>query len=306
MQSLYYTLRIKFSPESYDYVTSLLYDAELYTFQEESSEHEGGDLMNEELPIDCISCFFGSQEEMKSILQVLEGDSTANFTYTVEEGTSDYLNAWKEFAKEIEISDSLCIVPTWIAESPDYNSSLHENRETIILDPAYAFGSGSHETTILCARQIERMCKAEVPKTMLDVGCGSGILSIIAARLGVPSVVGIDIDSYAVEASLMNAEQNAVSAHVEFRDTPLSQITDTYDLVVANILSGVIKELFEDLKRVCKPDGVLLLSGILHEELQYLREHLFPGMNENPFLKVEVLGEWCSVEIEASKIKALG
>ena len=154
----------------------------------------------------------------------------------------------------IRVSERLWIVPSWHA-APDPAAV------NLVLDPGMAFGTGSHPTTRLCLEWLERNVQSGC--SVLDYGCGSGILAIAAARLGAGSVVGVDIDPLAVEAARANAQRNGVSA--TFHDSA-QPIVGAYDLVVANILSNPLRVLAPAICAHVRRGGRLALSGILREQ----------------------------------------
>lgn len=154
----------------------------------------------------------------------------------------------------IRVSERLWIVPSW-HESPDPAAV------NLILDPGMAFGTGSHPTTRLCLEWLERNVSAGA--TLLDYGCGSGILAIAAARLGAGRVAGVDIDPQAVEAARANAERNGVTALFADSTQP---VDGEYDLVVANILSNPLRVLAPAICAHVRSGGRLALSGILREQ----------------------------------------
>lgn len=156
----------------------------------------------------------------------------------------------------IRISDRLWIVPSW-HEAPDPAAV------NLILDPGMAFGTGSHPTTRLCLEWLERNVASG--DSLLDYGCGSGILAIAAGRMGAAKVAGIDIDPQAVEAARANAERNAVEALFTDSAEPLA---GEYDLVVANILSNPLRVLAPAICAHVRSGGKLALSGILREQAE--------------------------------------
>ena len=154
----------------------------------------------------------------------------------------------------IRVSDRLWIVPSW-HEAPDPEAII------IVLDPGMAFGTGSHPTTRLCLEWLDRT--VEGGESLLDYGCGSGILAIAAARLGATPVTGVDIDPQAIVAAEYNAERNAVTAR--FADSAHA-IEGQFDIVVANILSNPLKALAPAICGHVRAGGRLALSGILAEQ----------------------------------------
>ena len=154
----------------------------------------------------------------------------------------------------IPISDRLWIVPSWRA-APDPDAII------LVLDPGLALGTGSHPTTHLCLQWLDDNLRPG--QTVIDYGCGSGILAIAAGKLGAAQVLGVDIDSQALEASRYNAKRNAVNA--QFTDARAPAIQPA-DVVVANILSGPLKVLAPLLSQITRDGGRLVLSGILEAQ----------------------------------------
>lgn len=155
----------------------------------------------------------------------------------------------------IQVSERLWITPTWHAATP--------NAINIALDPGLAFGTGSHPTTWLCLQWLDAEVRAG--ESVLDYGCGSGILAIAAKLLGAGEVHGVDIDAQAMTASAQNAEQNHVAAQFFLPDAAPER---SYDLVVANILTNPLKMLMPLLASRCRSGGRLVLSGILAEQAE--------------------------------------
>lgn len=168
----------------------------------------------------------------------------------------DWLNNWKQYFNPIEVGEKILIRPTW---RDKYDP---KGRVVLNLDPGLAFGTGTHETTRLCLQAVE---KYTTPDTeMLDVGCGSGILSVAALLLGAKSAVGVDIDEMAVKT----AKENAVLNGVEDRFTVLAgNLTDRvegkYNVVAANIVADAIIMLSKDIKNYMYDDSVYIMSGII-------------------------------------------
>ena len=256
----HFTLRIEFEESTYDSIREAIQTLGIESFEEgEVTTNEDGDpeLVSE---FSLIKIRLEDRNKILGILSILK-KYFPSATFSVAEGDNSYLDEWKKFASPIQITDKIIIEPSWM------DSKEKSNSNRLILDPGYAFGSGSHETTILCAREIERLSKLYRINSMLDVGCGSGILSLIACRIGVTNIVGIDIDELAINASKENALKNSIPG-VHFATTPIAEIESKFDLVVANIISSVLFEMRDDLLRSVKPNGILVLSGILREEIE--------------------------------------
>lgn len=173
----------------------------------------------------------------------------------------------------IRISQRLWVVPSW-HQAPDPDAI------NLVLDPGMAFGTGSHATTRLCLEWLERTVRPGV--SLLDYGCGSGILAIAACKLGAGSVLGVDIDLQAVGAAKSNASRNDVSAR--FEDSA-NFIDGSFDIVVANILANPLKVLAPAICSLVSPGGRLALSGILAEQAEAL------ALCYAPYLPVNVAGE---------------
>jgi ribosomal protein L11 methyltransferase len=181
---------------------------------------------------------------------------------------SDWSETWKEHYHPIPIGRSLMIVPTWL-DSPD------PGRIAVRIDPGMAFGTGTHPTTQLCLELLESAMRdvEDTPRVVIDVGCGSGILSIAAIKLGAGHALGVDVDAEAITASRENASLNGVELQLEVGLGSVAEIRagafsiHRAPMVLTNILATVIiKLLDEGLADLLTPDGLLILSGILEEQ----------------------------------------
>lgn len=206
-----------------------------------------------------VSALFNDDANMQAVMKALY-DSTglSNLAYTVEAvAEQDWVRATQSQFDPIRIREDLWIVPSWhVAPNPD---ALN-----IVLDPGLAFGTGSHPTTHLCLAWLADHLKPG--ESVLDYGCGSGILAIAAKRLGAGTVLGVDIDPQAMVASRYNAENNQ-AADISFvlpNDMPQFEAK----VVVANILSSPLKLLAPALAGHCRKGGRIALSGVLAEQAE--------------------------------------
>lgn len=191
----------------------------------------------------------------------------------------DWLNNWKQYFHPIPVGERLLIRPTWRAEFDP------GERVVLNLDPGLAFGTGTHETTRLCLMALERYIKEGA--TVLDVGCGSGILAVAALLLGAKSATGVDIDELAVKTARENAELNGVSSRFEALCGNLTdRVGGTYDIVFANIVADAILLLSEDISSFMKKDSVYIMSGIIDTRVPEVLAAL-----ENRFEVLETLSE---------------
>lgn len=203
----------------------------------------------------------------------------------------DWENAWKQYYKPIKVSEKIVIKPTW----EDYEAKLNEL--VIELDPGMAFGTGTHETTNMCIQALERHIKSD--DEVLDIGCGSGILSIAAAKLGAQSVVGVDLDPMAVRVAKENTEQNNMLGFVEIRHGNLTEVvTHKANIVVANIIADIIIKLADDIADFMKEDGLFISSGIIMPRLEEVKAAI--ESKGFTILEVNTQGEWACITAKAS------
>ena len=168
----------------------------------------------------------------------------------------DWINNWKKYFKPIKVGEKLLIRPTW---EDEYDA---EGRAVLHLEPGLAFGTGTHETTRLCMELLEKYL--EDKDTVLDMGCGSGILSVAALLLGAESAVGVDIDPLAVKTAIENAEINSVGDKFEGICGNLTEkVTGKYNVVLANIVADIVILLSQDAPNFMYEDTVYIMSGII-------------------------------------------
>lgn len=180
----------------------------------------------------------------------------------------DWSESWKKHFKTIEVGNELLIRPSWSKQKVKKGQAL------VVLDPGLSFGTGQHPTTAYCLEQIVRHRPANGPKAFLDVGTGSGILAIAAAKLGYAPVHAFDNDPQAVQYAKANARRNRVEKKVQLECKDLTEQSGPgeYDLICANLISNLLIAEAARIQAQMKPDGVLVLAGILAQEFSTVQK----------------------------------
>ncbi len=201
----------------------------------------------------------------------------------------DWENEWKNYYKPMRIGKNILIKPTW------EKTEVGKDDVLIELDPGMAFGTGTHESTRMCIELMENYLKPG--QELLDIGCGSGILSITAAKLGCMKVLGIDIDPVAVKVSHENIGINKVEGIVNVREAVLDDLEcKEFDMVVANIVADVIIDISGRVRQFLTKDGIYIVSGIIRDRAEEVRENL----TNCGFRMVEEKssGEWVAMALQ--------
>lgn len=231
-------------------------------------------------------------EEQRQFVDVGEGTITASDTEDL-----DWMNNWKQYFHAFTIDDIL-IKPTWEELKPE-----DKDKFLIEIDPGISFGTGKHETTQLCIRQLSKYIKEykkDAPVKVLDVGCGSGILSIVALKLGADFVLGTDLDENCITSTRENMEINHLPAESGnfyvgnlIDDKELQSKVGTSDIVVANILADVIIPMAKVIPSLLKAGGVFITSGIIDFKENEVKEAIKAAGME--IIEVNHQGEWVNV-----------
>jgi len=217
---------------------------------------------------------YDANHNMEKVISYLQGihPDKQDMHYKLEQlEDKDWEREWMDNFHPMQFGKRLWICPSW-REVPDPDAV------NVMLDPGLAFGTGTHPTTALCLQWLDGLDLKG--KTVVDFGCGSGILSLAALKLGAKEVIGIDIDPQALQASRENAKRNNVEDRLSLY-LPKDQPKLKADIVVANILAGPLKELAPTIIEFVAPQGLLALSGVLE--------------NQAPVL-LSVYGQWCDMD----------
>ncbi|AAU24246.1 50S ribosomal protein L11 methyltransferase [Bacillus sp. GM2] len=228
----------------------------------------------------------GIKETINNLL-LYDIDLGRNKITISEVNEEEWATAWKKYYHPVKISEKFTIVPTWEEYTP-----VHTDELIIEMDPGMAFGTGTHPTTVLCIQALERYVKEG--DSVVDVGTGTGILSIASAMLRAKQVEGYDLDPVAVESARLNSKLNKVSDHIEIKQNNLLDgVEGEKDIIVANILAEVILRFTDQAYSLLKDGGYFITSGIIQQKKQEVKDALV----KEGFTIVEVLSmeDWVSI-----------
>ena len=306
--------RIKTTTEAEDIVCSSLMDLGIQGVEVEDkiplTQREKEQMFVDILPeidvddgVAYISFYLEEDEDKEKMLQAVREELKEIGTYVnvgsmeIEESQTedvDWVNNWKQYFHQFTIDDVL-IIPSWEDVQPE-----DEDKMIIHIDPGTAFGTGMHETTQLCIRQIKKYVTEETE--ILDVGCGSGILGMLALKFGAKHSTGTDLDPCAIDATHENMDVNGISRDqyrvmigniIDDKEVQDQVGYDRYDIVAANILADVLVPLTPVILNHLKTGGIYITSGIIEEKEETVVEAVKAAGLE--VLEVNHQGEWVSV-----------
>lgn len=293
----YYELQIKINPEIEDIVSGICFeyfDCEGVVLSEETyKDLEMIDTTEGTLKVFCVTepdakvVLSEQREILKS--RGLTDEELGSWEFSISsKKNEDWSRKWKEKWDITRVTDKIVVVPDWL----EY---VDKQGEVVIrLEPGCAFGTGTHQTTQLCMKAIEKYmpCGAK----MADIGTGSGILAICAEKFGAVNVYGCDNDSTVIDVAIENAFKN--NAHCIFELNTADNVREKYDFICANILHNVLAEIMGDLKQLMKKDAILVLSGILDEKksvvIEAVKNHglnIIDEMHQNQWTAFVVKGD---------------
>lgn len=268
----YFELDIKINPDMEDIISEIFFEnfdcegivlaEETYKNLEMVSTTEGTlRIFLRDINQDIDSALKSFKTTLKS--RGLTDEDLGSWEYTLEEKKSeDWSKKWKEKWDVTHVTNKIVVVPDWI----EYKAKPQE--VIIKLEPGCAFGTGTHQTTQLCMKAIEKYLNPG--DSVADIGMGSGILAILAKKFNAGYVYGCDNDETVIDVAKENARKNHVEC--EFELSTADKISKQFDFVCANILHNILYDIMGDLKMILKPDGILSLSGILEEKREIVLE----------------------------------
>lgn len=306
--------RLKTTTESEDIVSSMLMDLGIQGIEIEDkiplTQSDKEQMFVDILPeieaddgVAYISFYLEEDEDKEEVLANVKKELEEMRAYTnvgactIEESQTedvDWVNNWKQYFHQFYVDDVL-IIPSWEEVKPE-----DEDKMIIHIDPGTAFGTGMHETTQLCIRQIRKYVTPDT--TILDVGCGSGILGMLALKFGAKYSVGTDLDPCAIDATYVNMEVNGITKDqyevmigniIDDKEVQDKVGYEKYDIVVANILADVLVPLTPVILHQLKTGGIYITSGIIDAKEETVVEAVKEAGLE--VLEVTYQGEWVSV-----------
>lgn len=272
MQDKYYELQLKINPDMEDIISEICFEVfpcEGVVLAEEAYK----DLKMVSTTEGTLRIFLTEKVDVEAILKAqrslllsrgLSETELGSWEYSFfEKDNEDWSKKWKEKWDITHVSDRITIVPDWLDYSPKRDDEI-----VIRLEPGCAFGTGTHQTTQLCMKALEKYFKSGMK--VADIGMGSGILSVCAMKMGAKSAYGCDIDEDVIDVAKENAAKNNVVCYFELGTA--DKINKKFDFVMANILHNVLFDIMGDLKNLLNDEGYLSLSGILNEKKSVVLE----------------------------------
>lgn len=299
-------VQIKTTTESEEIVSNIMYDIgvtglaiedpnDIIAFQQsdENWDFIKPELLEQDYEGVIIKAYFPEDENLMNKIELVRENiervpyrNTGKHLGEViisEVNDTEWAEEWKKYYKPVKIGEKIVIKPTW-------EEHITKDGEIVVeLDPGMAFGTGTHETTMLCIEALEK--HLSVDDLVYDVGCGSGILSIVSAKLGANKVIGIDLDELAIKVSKENIKLNNVDHIVDIvHGDLLDKVTRTANIIVSNIIAEVIVEMIDDLKLYINNNGIFIASGIIVEKLDMVKEALI--YNGFDILEEKAMKDW--------------
>lgn len=291
-------VEIQGTSDTEDIITGILYDwgaislaiedpkdIERLSQSKEDWDFIDSSLINLKIDGLLIKAYFSEEEDLDKKVKNIKSSIDTHPGLKAEEheikirkiDEEDWAESWKQYYKPVRLGKNIVIKPSW----EEYDKK--EEDVIVELDPGMAFGTGTHETTIMCTETLEEY--VESGNIVYDIGTGSGILSIVAAKLGAKKVIGVDLDPLCVKVANENIEINKVENIVEIKNGDLLEvIEDKADIIVSNIIAEVIAGMTGDLKDYLNDKGIFIASGIILEKIALVENSLI----ENGFKIIEI------------------
>lgn len=290
-EDVYFHVCLKDIPREFeDIVTGLCFEHGAYGVSQNLKFHQESlqyDPVIIETPCLDLDVYFESAPKQE-FLDQLKLQCPELKVFVSEETQKDWNEEWKKGFVEFELVDGIWVVPSW-RKAPQVAEKI------LTIDPGMAFGTGTHETTRLASKALAEISRSwESGIRVLDVGTGTGILAMLAVELGAESVVATELDPVARDVARDNIENNGLSETIQVPDVQVESVAESFEVVLANIIDGVLVNIQESLKDRLEAGGQLLLTGILQEREQYFQENFL--LPEGYYWKKRwQMNEWVAV-----------
>ncbi|WP_130806614.1 50S ribosomal protein L11 methyltransferase [Senegalia massiliensis] len=309
-------VQVKTTTEAVETVTNILYEAgacglviedpnDITHFETDSEKWDYIDpkLLESDFEGAIVKGYFEESEDLIDKIELIKDNIEMIPNYQLDKGLGevttseiedqDWSETWRKYYKPKKIGEKVVIKPTW--------EEYEKQEEDIIieLDPGMAFGTGTHETTMMCIRQLEKYIHKF--DTVFDIGTGTGVLAIASAKLGAVNTIAIDLDEDAVRVAKQNVVKNGVANTVQVKHGDLLEIIDgKANVIVANIIADIISMLAKDIKKFLENDGVFISSGIILDKIPDVKKSL----EENGLRVVDEIqmGEWACLVSKIGEI----
>ncbi len=307
MDNSYIEIKIKVSVDNLERVENVFYKLGRYELSIEDPRHlyEENTLNldtyfnEEEILVDgkdicTVKYYLSDKENVIEFIEIIKSSiDSEKIPCTFETNKvmeEDWANNWKKYYHTFKINDKIVVKPEWEDYTPQGDEIM------INIDPGMAFGTGTHETTKLCIQMIDKYMKKDY--SVYDVGTGSGILAILASKLGAKEVVAIDVDKVSISASKYNIDLNSIKNIDVLHGNLLEKMTFKGDLIVANIIAEIIYDLIPSVKEALSPCGVFITSGIIESKSDLIKGRL-KEFNMDIIDELRENG-WCAFAVKLS------
>lgn len=311
MSNTWIEIKIKTTTEAVEAITNILYengaqgamieDPKDFLFQKANEydwDYVEEDVFNKDDENVYIKTYISEENDVLTFIESIKIRISELKNYGIDVGAGevntdvvneeDWANNWKKYYKPTKIGKKIIIKPEW----EDYDEQTGDL--VVHMNPGMAFGTGNHETTSMCIENLEKYVKQE--SVVFDIGCGSGILGIVAAKLGAKNVLGIDIDEMAVKVANENIKKNFVNDKMTAIAGDLTSKIDEgakADIIVANIIADIIIKMSSQVKNILSKDGIFISSGIILAKV----DEVIRNLENNGFVILNVIkkGEWACI-----------